>query len=324
MERDAGMILVMGETGVGKSTFINALKPNSVEVGHSLKSVQCRPQAVQIYLDEDGDSSVTVVDTPGFDDSHRPDSEVLAEITEFLAAQYAGKIPLKGVIYLHRIQDNRMKGSARRYLDVFKSICGEEALANVMLVTTFWNKVPDQELGEYLRREQELIDDYWAPLQNKGSVIAQFDGSKEAAESLILQLAHHRHPVVLDIQRELVDDEKVISETKAGLGISERLEVDLSEWTLSLEKIEVKLAAAQDEEDATKIKDLKEEKKEVEKIIKDLERSKKRMQSRVGNEMKVRFDKERRQRILSNSVSIFAAVLSITLTVVKFVAFGGM
>ncbi|KAH8202587.1 hypothetical protein TruAng_003298 [Truncatella angustata] len=302
MESDAGMILVMGETGVGKSTFINALKPDSVEIGHRLKSVQSGPQAVQVYLDEEDQNSVTVVDTPGFNDSHRPDSEVLAEVTEYLAAQ--------------------MKGSARKYLEVFRSLCGDEALSNVMLVTTFWNKVRDDELGDYLRREQELIDDYWEPLQRKGSVIAQFDGSKEAAESLILQLAQHRRPVILDIQRELVDDDKIISETKAGLGISERLDADIREYQEHLEKIVVKLAAAGDENDAVRIKQLETEKKDVEGLIKDLEKSRKRMGSRVGMEMKYRLDREKRKEILVTSVSVFASVLSITLTIVKFVVFG--
>ncbi|KAF7523146.1 hypothetical protein G7054_g11868 [Neopestalotiopsis clavispora] len=323
MASNHGMILVMGETGVGKSTFINALKPNSVEVGHTLKSVQSRPQAVQIHLDEEGQNSITVVDTPGFDDSHRPESEVFTEITEFLAAQYAAKIPLKGVIFLHRIQDNRMRGSARTHLDTFRSLCGEEALANVMLVTTFWNKVPSYERGEYLRREQELIDDYWSPMQKKGSIVAKFDGSKEAAESLILQLAFSEREVVLDIQRELVDDQKVISETTAGLGINEQLDVDIKRWRERASKIENELAVAEDERNSEKVKQLKDEKRELHRVIENLDKSKKRMQSRVGNELKFRLDKEQRQKLVVSGISVFATVLSITLTIVKFVAFGG-
>jgi hypothetical protein len=257
-------------------------------------------------------------------ESHRPDSEVLTEITEFLAAQYAAKIPLKGVIYLHRIQDNRMKGSARRYLDVFRSLCGEEALGDVMLVTTFWNKVQNHERGEYLRREQELIDDYWSPMQKKGSIIAKFDGSKEAAESLILQLAFSGRDVVLDIQRELVDDQKVISETTAGLGINEQLDVDIKRWRERASKVENELAVAEDERNSEKVKQLKDEKRELHRVIGNLDKSKKRMQSRVGNEMKSRLDKESRQKLVVGGISVFATVLSITLTIVKFVAFGGM
>lgn len=256
--------------------------------------------------------------------SHRPDSEVLTEITEFLAAQYAAKIPLKGVIYLHRIQDNRMKGSARAHLDTFRSLCGEEALANVMLVTTFWNKVPNRERGEYLRREQELIDDYWSPMQKKGSIIAKFDGSKEAAESLILQLAFSGRDVVLDIQRELVDDQKVISETTAGLGINEQLDVDIKRWRERASKVEDELAVAEDERNSEKVKLLRDEKRELHRVIGNLDKSKKRMQSRVGNEMKSRLDKEQRQKFVVGGISVFATVLSITLTIVKFVAFGGM
>lgn len=215
-----------------------------------------------------------------------------------------------------------MKGSSRRHLEIFCSLCGEKALENVLLVTTFWNKVPVLEFGEHLRREQELIDDYWAPLQRHGAMIAQFDGSKEAAESLVLQLVHHRPPIVLDIQRELVDEQKIISETNAGLGVSERLTMDIQGWRDSLQKIKADLVAAEDRGDALRTSDLRQEKTQAEKIIAGLEKSQKRMQSRIGNEMKERLSQERRKRITAKSISIFASVLTITLTIVKFVALG--
>jgi putative ribosome biogenesis GTPase RsgA len=42
-ESNGGMILVMGVTGAGKSTFINSLKPGSVVVGHGLESSKFGP-----------------------------------------------------------------------------------------------------------------------------------------------------------------------------------------------------------------------------------------------------------------------------------------
>lgn len=93
---------------------------------------------------------MTVVDTLGFDDTYRSDAEVLQEMTGFLATQYALKMPLKGVIYLHQIHKSEIKGSARQYLEIFQSLCGGQALR--------WDRIAPGELGEALRREQELID----------------------------------------------------------------------------------------------------------------------------------------------------------------------
>ncbi len=60
-----------------------------------------------------------LVDTPGFDDSGRTDSEILTDISRLLAAQYEAGVSLKGVIYLHRITDVRYQGSSLKALNIF-------------------------------------------------------------------------------------------------------------------------------------------------------------------------------------------------------------
>lgn len=82
------------------------------------------------------DRTVYLIDTPGFDDTNRSDTQVLTEIATWLGDSYRSKVLLHGIIYLHRITDVRMSGSARRNLLMFKHLCGDEYLKKVILVTT--------------------------------------------------------------------------------------------------------------------------------------------------------------------------------------------
>ncbi|KAH7632016.1 P-loop containing nucleoside triphosphate hydrolase protein [Sordaria sp. MPI-SDFR-AT-0083] len=335
------MALVMGVTGAGKSTFINTLKPGSVHVGHDLESTQAPPQAVQMFLDEEEQFSVTVVDTPGFDDTWRSDAEILADITEYLATQYALKIPLKGIIYLHPIYENRMKGSARKYFEMFRLLCGDQALKNVMLVTTRWDTVgqaPDQ-VGEALRREQDLLDNWWKPMLKQGANAAQFKGTKGSAEAMVLELVRDRDEVVLDVQRELVDGQKEVGETTVGMPFMNQLDSDIAKWKRVLVKTDEDLALAREMETdmrsqgwrgdamkdvADRIGLLKERRREAEKVVKQLETTQKKIQVKVGEKAKLqvaekisafggKFDP------VARAATVFAAVLNITLTVVQFV-----
>ena len=54
---------------------------------------------------------------------------------------------LGGVIYLLSIADRQMNGSTRRNLDMFYQLCGDKALARVVLGTTNWEKV-EEDVGE--------------------------------------------------------------------------------------------------------------------------------------------------------------------------------
>ncbi|KAL8838118.1 MAG: hypothetical protein Q9170_002259 [Blastenia crenularia] len=209
------MILVMGVTGAGKSYFINSLADEDLaQTGADLKSCTAECQAIPLNI---GRSKTLFIDTPGFDDSARTDSDILTEISRVLTAQYQAGVSLKGVIYLHRITDIRYQGSSVKTLNIFKRICGQLALKNVLLVTTRWNEV-DEAVGA--NREKELRESFWAYMLAKGSTMTRFYGSRDSATAIASQLLS-KNSIVLEIQRELVDEGKNLKDTVAGSFVQE-------------------------------------------------------------------------------------------------------
>ena len=167
-----------------------------------------------------GNTTVLLVDTPGFDDTVRPDSEILKEIAKLLAAQYKLGVELKGIIYVHRITDMRYGRSSVKTFDICQRVCGDAALENVLLVTSRWPDV-HPELGS--DRERQLRDKFWAYMLNKGSKMSRFHGDRDSAIALVSQLLI-KDGVVLELQRELVDHRKHLNDTVAGSYVNEDLE----------------------------------------------------------------------------------------------------
>lgn len=151
--------------------------------------------------------TVYLIDTPGFDDTNRSDTEVLKESARWLVASYKGKILLNGIIYLHRITDIRMQGSARKNLLIFRQLCGENALKRVVLVTTMWDKVPEDEAS---KRERELIDtpEFWGWMLGKGSSCQRHYNTEDSARIIVSDLASHAVPVTTALQEQMVDEKK--------------------------------------------------------------------------------------------------------------------
>ena len=59
-----------------------------------------------------------------------------------------------GILYLHNICDPRVGGSLQRnFMTMFKKLCGPDPLKNVVVVTTFWDKI---ELVQGVALETEL------------------------------------------------------------------------------------------------------------------------------------------------------------------------
>jgi hypothetical protein len=166
---------------------------------------------------------IFLIDTPGFDDSYRSDTEILGEIADWLAQTYQFKIRLTGLIYLHRIIDIRVGGSGMKNLRMFRKVCGERGLASVVLATTMWSLCPEADAA---RREEQLVqkDDLWKHLVGRGARIFRQDRGVESGQKILDYLINLGQPVTLEIQREMVDQNKTLAETAAGLEVQEELE----------------------------------------------------------------------------------------------------
>ncbi|GAB1312153.1 P-loop containing nucleoside triphosphate hydrolase protein [Madurella fahalii] len=225
------MIIVMGVTGAGKSHFINKLAGRKVtDEGDSLRSCTYRCKAILIEI---GRKSVVVIDTPGFDDAGRTDAQILTEISRVLAAQYKLGAALRGIVYVHRITDIRYGASAAKTFEIVKRICGDSTLRNVMLVTSMWSQT-DEDAGS--RKEAELRKSFWTYMLERGSRMSRFYGSQASAIALISQLLNGL-PVVLSLQKELVDGKRKLKDTTAGAYVHRRLEARRREHELTLQNL---------------------------------------------------------------------------------------
>ncbi|KAF8064446.1 P-loop containing nucleoside triphosphate hydrolase protein [Lyophyllum atratum] len=210
----------MGPTGTGKSSFINLLSGANLQVSGELESCTTSVQTTNPF-ELDG-HRVTLIDTPGFDDSRLRDTDVLAMIAAHLSLTYKHGKLLAGVIYMHRILDNRMGGISSRNFKMFRNLCGDTSLKNVAIVTTMWGKI-DLDLGQARERELASKDIFFKPVLDRGARLARHDHTLESAQE-ILRSFLDQEPQALQIQQEL-EAGMDISQTCAG----KELNRDLSE-----------------------------------------------------------------------------------------------
>jgi hypothetical protein len=85
-----------------------------------------------------GDYEITLIDTPGLNDTYRNESEVLMEIASWLEKTYRNPPhhKLTGIIYLQALTNRRIYDSTLRNLRMFRELCGYDALRNAVFATT--------------------------------------------------------------------------------------------------------------------------------------------------------------------------------------------
>lgn len=133
-----------------------------------------------------------------------------------------------------------MYGSSLRNLKMFRQLCGDNPLKNVVLATTGWGTAERSgslQKAEDNENQLETDPDFWEPLIKRGSTTARFTDTEESALEIIMSLAG-RAPVTLQIQTELVIEEKKLIDTAAGNTVNEEMKKLEAKYKAEISKIQ--------------------------------------------------------------------------------------
>jgi hypothetical protein len=242
------------------------------------------PNGQKIYL----------IDTPGFDDTYRSDTEILREIADWLAQMYQFRVKLSGIIYLHRITDVRIGGAGMKNLRMFRKLCGEGGLGSVVLATTMWSLCPADDAR---RREEQLVhqNDLWKYLVGHGAQVFRQDDGAASGQKIIDYLVKRAKPVTLDIQREMVDQGLTLGQTGAGKEVQEELDKLKASHEKEMKEIREDMEQAIKEKDHERQEELRHYQAQIDKQVQEAAKQARQLEAsreQLRQEMKEQHSRE--------------------------------
>ncbi|OSX61199.1 hypothetical protein POSPLADRAFT_1047446 [Postia placenta MAD-698-R-SB12] len=212
--------------------FINTVTGGHLEIGESLQSCTIRVQTAECTIRGE---HVKLIDTPGFDDTHRSQSAILKDIADFLEQTYEQNVKLSGIIYMYRISDNRAGGIARENFAL-------DAMSNVVIATTMWSGIAE-DVG--VRRERELSSEtfYFKDATDQGARFRRLYNTPASAEEM-MDILVANSPRTLQLQGELVDEHRPLLRTSAGEEASGQLRMQASRQLSGINHLQNEVRAA--------------------------------------------------------------------------------
>lgn len=189
---------------------------------------------------------VTLIDTPGFDDSERSDADILGLVAAYMADSYEQGMLLTGILFLQPINQPRLQGSEMRRTRLFKKLLGEDAYQRVVIATTMWNQLTETEATA--RQNQRMSrNDVWGDMVSRGATVVRYDDNAQSAALIVRRLARHTTPVELQIQHELIANGGRVALTSAGRQLDEDLGAVISKLREEIEALRRERSATAEE-----------------------------------------------------------------------------
>jgi hypothetical protein len=214
-------------------------------------------------------TNVYLMDTPGFDDTHISDTEILREIATALVDAFNDNAEIQGALYVHPVVEARMRGSGRKNLIMFKKVLGMRGMKNCRLVTTKWSQV---DYNVAVAREEELCEkeEFWQPLLAAGATATRFGDSMKSAIEIIKPLIQGPafEPQLVE---EVVRDGKSLPQTQAGQVVNDDVAEAKKAHAAEMKQLEKDKKEALDKRDFEFAAQLEAERKEHGAKMKKLE-----------------------------------------------------
>lgn len=106
---------------------------------------------------------------------------------------------------------------------MFRELCGEQGLKNVVLTSTFWDSTSRAE-GERRQKELETSPQFWSRMIQKGCKTARLDGKQNSCFKILEDIARNNGKITMQIQQEVVVEGKAIRDTIAARETFSRLQ----------------------------------------------------------------------------------------------------
>jgi len=203
---------------------------------------------------------------------------------------------------MHRISDDRFGGLAGKNFRMFRELCGEQTLRNVILMTSMWERVTPQQGSD---RERQLKDKHFKAAIDKGAKLCRHTNTPESARAILRMVLKNR-PAVLKIQHELVNNRKDIGQTGAGGELSRGISGAIVKYQSDIKELEEDMRKADEEGDKETQEELKDEKmrledemgelrKAFENMKRDFEEAQCEMEKRINGKFKERLRRIREE-----------------------------
>ena len=211
------VVILLGETGVGKSSFINSItESNKCDVSPGSKSCTKGLQLVKLF---DSGYNYFFIDTPGLNDS-MGDSEHID-----LLKKLSKKGILSTIILLNNYNIKRLSASYEKILKTYMEIFPSENFwEHVLYVEShFFYEDPKESLADAIRGSQFLTDF----MEKKNIILPQniktfqidlkkpYEENKDIFQS-ILENINNMHPLY---KRYKEEDKFIINEKKNANGV---------------------------------------------------------------------------------------------------------
>lgn len=177
------------------------------------------------YEASDG-SQLVLIDTPGFNDSSRPDLDLLRSIVDFV---HEKRLKVISILYIQRINERRLTGSTRNNLRMLRAMAGEHFYQNIVLLTSMWSVIPTEELDDAYQRELQFqqAPQVWADLLEKGATCYRWDETEHnhgshSADEIIEVCETKMGAPAMNVLLE-TDKGKVLEDTTAGRILTEEI-----------------------------------------------------------------------------------------------------
>lgn len=204
------------------------------------------------------------------------------------------------------MSDPRFGGQASRNLKMFQNLCGPNAYGNIVVLTTFWDRVSAE---EGLTREEQLKSTFFSNIVAGGARFMRHDRTAQSAREVIAHILT-LSPTDVQIQEEIRVDGKGLEETAAGLVHREEVELVLEKHRQEIMSLGKEISSIKQDNETLR-RELEEEKEELQQRLAQWENEKADLKKGLDDSLKSRERLENQYRSVDKVRSATLEVLQV-------------